>query len=121
MNPKTACNFLIDQGMALITQRNPDAFLCLLAKGESPYPGQMTSILLALKTVRDALGDAKQIDRPLADALHRLAMESHKHYEAGRRNGVQWSPLLAEDLQRLEDAVCGIFSGEGQGSFESNK
>ncbi|MGB3240371.1 MAG: hypothetical protein WBB29_18910 [Geitlerinemataceae cyanobacterium] len=115
MDPKTAANFLVDQGTALITQRNPDAFLSLLSQGEPPYPGQMTSILLALKTAYDAHRDAKQIDRFLAHALHLLAMESHQLYEAGRRNGVQWPPLLAEDLQRLELAVQSIFSGEWQG------
>jgi hypothetical protein len=115
MDPKTASNFLIDQGTALITQRNPDAFLSLLAKGEPPYPGQMTSILLALKTVYDAHREVGQIDRPLVHALHLLAMESHQLYETGRRNGVQWPPLLADDLQRLERAVQSIFSGEWLG------
>jgi hypothetical protein len=115
MDPKTACNFLIDQGMALMTQRNPDAFLLLLSRGEPPYPGQMTSILLALKTAYDAHQELDQIDRPLVHALHLLAMESHKYYEVGHRNGVQWPPLLADDLQRLELAVQSIFSGEWQG------
>ncbi len=90
MDPKTAANFLVDQGTALVTQRNPDAFLSLLSRGEPPYPGQMTSILLALKTVYDAHREVTQIDRLLAHALHLLAMESHQLYEAGRRNGVQW-------------------------------
>lgn len=115
MDPKTAAKFLIDQGTALIAQRNKDAFLCLLSRGETPYPGQMTSILLALKTVYEAHRQLSQIDRPLAHALHLLAIESHQLYEAGRRNGVQWSPLLADDLQRLERAVQSIFSGEWQG------
>lgn len=98
-----------------MTQRNPDAFLALLSRGEPPYPGQMTSILLALKTAYDAHGQLSQIDRPLARALHLLAMESHQLYETGRRNGVQWPPLLAEDLQRLERGVDSIFSGQWSG------
>jgi hypothetical protein len=112
MDAKTARNFLIDQGTALMTQKNPDAFLMLLKQGKAPHPGQMTSILLALKTAYESTKSASSLDRALVDALHLLAMESREHYEAGRRQGVQWPPLLAEDLSRLALAVQSVFSGE---------
>lgn len=51
MDYKTARNFLIDQRLALETQRNPDAFLMRLKEGSAPIPGQMTNILLALSPV----------------------------------------------------------------------
>ncbi len=115
MDYTTARNFLIDQGTALVTQRNPDALLILLAQGKPPIPGQMTSILLALKVAFDALKEAPSLDRPLASALHVLATESQRLFDAGRRSGVDWPPLLKEDLQRIGLAVRSIFSGVWQG------
>ncbi|MGC9505120.1 Dethiobiotin synthetase [Baaleninema sp.] len=114
MDDKTARNFLIDQGMALETRRNPDAFLMLLEGGNAPIPGQMTSILLALKVLYRAIEGQPQIDRELAYALHLLVLESQRQFERGRNCGVSWPPLLAEDLNRLERAVASIFTGKWQ-------
>jgi hypothetical protein len=112
MNYKTARKFLIDQGTALLSQKNPDAFLMLLRQGKRPIPGQMTSLLLALKNTFDALQESPSLDRELIYALHRLAMDSRRAFEDGRRQGVAWPPLLAEDLERLERAVQSVFCGE---------
>lgn len=112
MDEQTARNFLLDQGMALENPRNPNAFLILLQQGKSPIPGQMTSLLLALKVLYKSIEGNTQIDRPLAYALHRLAIESRQHFENGRRQGVKWSPLLTSDLQRLEQSVGNILRGE---------
>ena len=54
MDYKTARSFLIDQGTALETKKNPDAFLMRLKQGQPPVPGQVTSILLALKILFEA-------------------------------------------------------------------
>ncbi|NMG57391.1 Dethiobiotin synthetase [Geitlerinema sp. P-1104] len=115
MDEQTARNFILDQGMALQERRNPNAFLVLLQQGKSPVPGQMTSLLLALKILYQSLQGKSQIDRPLAYALHRLAQDSRYHFEQGRRNRVAWSPLLISDLERLDQLVSSILSGTWQG------
>ncbi|MCC5896501.1 MAG: Dethiobiotin synthetase [Phormidium sp. BM_Day4_Bin.17] len=115
MDEQTARNFILDQGMALQERRNANAFLILLQQGKSPVPGQMTSLLLALKILYQSLEGASHIDRPLAYALHRLARDSRHHFEEGRRKRVAWSPLLISDLERLDQLVSSILSGQWQG------
>jgi hypothetical protein len=115
MNYQTARTFIIDQGTALITQQNPDAFLVQLQQGKPPIPGQMTSILLALKILFETLQDTPNLDRQLVHAMHLLSYESYRLFEEGRRAGVSWPPLLKEDLQRLELTLRNILSGEWQG------
>ena len=114
MDEQTARNFILDQGMALQEQRNPNAFLVLLQQGKSPVPGQMTSLLLALKILYQSLQGTSTIDRPLAYSLYRLARDSRYYFEEGRRNGVSWSPLLITDLDRLDRLVGSILSGVWQ-------
>lgn len=111
MDYKTARNFLIDQGLALETQRNPDAFLMRLKQGSPPIPGQVTNILLALKVVFDTLQEAPMLDRQLVYALHLLAVESVRQFESGSRSGTVWPPVLKEDVNRIALAVKNIFSG----------
>lgn len=111
MDYKTARNFLIDQGMALETQRNPDAFLLRLKQGQPPIPGQVTSILLALKIIFDGLQEAPMIDRQLVYALYLLSIESLRQFDFGQGRGVVWPPLLKEDINRIAMAVKNIFSG----------
>lgn len=115
MDYKTARNFLLDQGTALLTQRNPDDLLMRLKQGKAPVPGQLTSILLALKITFDALKEEYNLDRQLIYALHLLCFESRQQYEAGVRADVQWPPLLNEDLDRIAIAVRSIFCGTWQG------
>lgn len=111
MDNPTARKFLIDQGTAHLTQRNPDALLLRLDRGEAPIPGQMTSVLLALKVTYKALEGNAMIDRELVQALYRLARDSRRSLQAGHDRGVAWPPLLAEDLDRVEEAVEAILSG----------
>jgi hypothetical protein len=113
MDYETARSFLVDQGLA--AQRSPDAFLMRLKQGEPPVPGQVTSILLALKVVFEALRDVSSLERELVYSLYLLSNESRQQFEAGRRAGVVWPPLLDEDLTRIAIAVKSIFSGVWQG------
>ena len=111
MDYETARQFLLDQGTALETKINPDAFLMRLKQGKSPVPGQATNILLALKICFEALQGDPLLDRELVAALYLLAMESLKLFEAGRQTGVMWPPLLREDIERITISVKNIFSG----------
>ena len=108
MDYETARSFLISQGIS--TEPSQDAFLNRLKQGKPPVPGQVTSILLALKVVFEALRAAPSIDRELVYALHILASESRQQYEAKRQRGVEWPPLLDEDLMRIAAAVKSIFA-----------
>lgn len=109
MDYETARHFLVSQGK--LTELGSDTFLGRLRQGRPPVPGQITSILLALKVVFEALREVSAIERELVYALHVLASESRHFYELGRRQGVAWPPLLDEDLTRIAIAVRSIFSG----------
>ncbi len=112
MDYKTARSFLIVQGTA--SEKNAEAFLVRLRQGKAPVPGQVTNILLALKMVFEALQTASTLDRELVYSLYVLSFESRQHYEAGRQAGVNWPPLLDEDLKRISRAVKSIFAGVWQ-------
>ncbi len=110
MDYETARSFLINQ--ARLSNANRDAFLLRLKQGKPPIPGQVTSILLALKVVFEALRAAPSIDRELIYSLHILALESRQQYELQRKLGVVWPPLLDEDITRIATAVKNIFADE---------
>jgi len=114
MDFNTARQFLIDQGTAVETEINPDAFLMRLQQGKPPIPGHVTNILLALKITFEALQEDPLLDRELVLSLYLLAIESLNYYEAGRRKGISWPPLLKEDIDRISIAVKNIFAGEWQ-------
>ncbi|MHC5939159.1 Dethiobiotin synthetase [Nostoc sp.] len=109
MNYETARKLLIDQ--TIIAEENPDALLTRMKQGKPPVPGQITSILLALKVVFEALKDAKSLDRELALALYQLSIKAQQLFAAGRKAGVDWPPVLKEDLLRISLASESIFSG----------
>ena len=113
MDFHTARSLLISQGMA--SEQNSDALLTHLKQGKSPIPGQVTAILLALKIVFEELRDTVALERELAAALHVLAIESRASFEAGKQAGVEWAPLLDEDLTRIAAAVKSTFTGLWQG------
>jgi hypothetical protein len=115
MNYKTARNFLLTQGTALQTQQNPNDLLMMLKLGKPPVPGQMTSILVALKIVFDVVQQEANLDRELTLALHLLCYESYRLYVEGRFAGVEWPPLLDQDIDRIAYAVRSIFAGTKQG------
>ncbi|NES97476.1 MAG: Dethiobiotin synthetase [Desertifilum sp. SIO1I2] len=110
MDYETARRFLITQ--ASHTSQNPDAFLVRLQHNEAPIPGQVTSILLALKIVFDALQQTDRLDRELAYAIYLLATESPQLYALGQKRGVFWPPLLDRDIAQIAVAVKSIFAGE---------
>ena len=114
MNYDSAYNFLIAQGTALQEPQKQDDFLQRLQQGKPPIPGQVTSILLALRIVFEGLQSTANLDRKLVWALHLLAVDSQKLFDAGRQRGIDWPPLLKEDLQRIAIAVKSIFSGVWQ-------
>ncbi len=111
MNYEIARKLLIDQTSSL---DNPDTLLSRLQQGKPPVPGQVTSTLLALKVVFEALKTAPNLDRELAFALYQLAVKAQRFFAAGRKAGVDWPPLLNEDLVRISLGAESIFSGTWQ-------
>ncbi|MEO0456287.1 MAG: Dethiobiotin synthetase [Cyanobacteria bacterium P01_A01_bin.114] len=109
MDFKTACTLVSKQ--TTTDGSEPESFLARLQQFESPIPGHATSLLLALKVIADGLKDSTTLERSLAHGLYKLAYESRWTYEAGRRNNVEWPPLLDEDIERIAIAVAQIFSG----------
>lgn len=112
MNYETARKLLLGQTVA--TEDNPDALLMRMKQGKPPVPGQITSILLALKVVFEALKESSSLDKELAFALYQLSVKAQQLFIAGRRAGIDWPPLLKEDLLRIALAVESIFSGVWQ-------
>ena len=104
---------MVNQG--LTAEQNPDALLMRLKHGQPPIPGQVTSILLALKIVFEALREADRFERELACSLYLLASDSRQQFVSGQQAGVDWPPLLDEDLTRITIAVRSIFTGTWQG------
>jgi hypothetical protein len=106
---ETACRLLINQSDA--TQLSEDTFLARLRQGKPPVPGQVTSILLALKVVLEELKGRTSFERPLANALFLLAYDGRRLFDVGLRRSLECPPLLNEDLERIAIAVKTIFSG----------
>jgi hypothetical protein len=115
MNYETARKILIDQTIA--TDENPEALLLRMQQGKPPIPGQITSILLALKVMFEGLKEATTLDRELVYALYLLTLKAQQLFAVGRKNGVDWPPLFKEDLLRIASACESIFSGVWQGSI----
>jgi hypothetical protein len=112
MDYKTARQFLIEQGTALETRNHSDAFLVHLEQGQPPKPGQVTAILLALKITFEELKNKPTLQRELLLPLYLLAIESHQKFDLGASRGVQWPPLLREDLGRIATGVKSILAGQ---------
>jgi hypothetical protein len=113
MDFQTACQVLSHQ--TLPAQETNDTFLGRLRAGQPPVPGQVTSLLLALKVIHDSLKEASSLDRDLAQSLFLVAYESRNLFEAGRAAKVAWPPLLDEDLERIAIAAYQIFASEPAG------
>ncbi|NEQ54845.1 MAG: Dethiobiotin synthetase [Leptolyngbya sp. SIO3F4] len=108
MDVKTARQVVIDQADVTTV----DSFLSRLQQHQPPVPGQVTSLLLALKAIMENLKTAEHIDRPLAAALHQLAYDSRQFYAQGQQAKVEWPPLLNADIERIAIAISQIFKGE---------
>lgn len=108
MDIKTARHVVMTQADLTVS----DSFLTRLQQHQPPVPGQVTSLLLALKTITTDLDTAQQLERNLVYALHQLAYESRQFYEQGKRARIEWPPLLSADIERIAIAVAHIFKGE---------
>jgi hypothetical protein len=108
MNYEIARKLLVDQ--TIKTEEYPDALLMRMQKGKPPVPGQITSILLALKVVFEGLKEDTSLERDLAYALYQLSVKTQHLFAAGRKAGIDWPPLLKEDLVRIAQAAESIFS-----------
>lgn len=112
MDFDTAYQFLLRQ--TLTTGEDvPDAFIACLRQGKPPIPGQVTSLLLALKVIYTSLRDVPALDRPLVQALFTLTYEGRQCYGQGLRQGTDWPPLLDDDLTRLAQAAQAIIADQG--------
>lgn len=107
MDYEAARRLVIEQS----TETIPDTLLSRLQQGQPPVPGQVTTLLLALKVVFDSLRGAKNLDRDLAFALFSLSYEARKRFDARLRRSKECPPLLNEDLERIATAVKNIFFG----------
>jgi hypothetical protein len=108
MDYKTAQNLIIHQ--VDLSDPNGNGFLCRLKQGKPPIPGNVTNILLALKILFDGLQGRTELERELVYCLHLLSFDSRQYFEDGRRKGVNWPPLLHEDLNRIARGARNIFA-----------
>lgn len=108
MDLKSAHQELLTQ--TLPQNETPDTFLGRLRRGTPPVPGQVTSLLLALRVLQDGLQQAPDLNRELAHALFLVAYESRNLFESGRVAGAAWPPLLDDDLERIAIAAYKIFT-----------
>ena len=112
MDYATAYHLVIEQVKPYVeTDLNPkERLIDRLRQGKPPIPGQVTSILLALKVIYEGLRGVSNLERELVLGLYRLAYESQYWYDQGEKNGTEWPPLLDTDLRRMAKAVSHIFS-----------
>jgi hypothetical protein len=110
MDFETAQRFLIAQTIEPKSEQTP--FIECLRRGTAPVPGQVTSILLALKTLSQALQGEPKLEKSMAHVLFVLTYESRRLYDQGLSANVDWPPLLNEDLQRIADAVRSILADQ---------
>ncbi|MEM6836455.1 MAG: Dethiobiotin synthetase [Cyanobacteria bacterium P01_C01_bin.120] len=108
MDFDTAQKFVLAQ--TLTPAPGQTAFIDCLRQGQAPIPGQVTSLLLALKTLSKSLQNEPTIERSLGYALFLLSYESRQLYRQGQLKQVEWPPLLDEDLLRIADAVRQIWA-----------
>ncbi|MEM6518834.1 MAG: Dethiobiotin synthetase [Cyanobacteria bacterium P01_D01_bin.71] len=110
MDFDTARKFVLSQTLA--PAPGQISFIDCLRQGQAPIPGQVTSLLLALKTLSQSLQNEPAIERSLGHALFLLTYESRQLYRQGQLKQVEWPPLLDEDLTRIADAVRLIWASD---------
>ncbi|MEM6714368.1 MAG: Dethiobiotin synthetase [Cyanobacteria bacterium P01_D01_bin.6] len=108
MDFDTARRFVLAQ--TLSPPPGQTAFIDCLRQGEAPIPGQVTSLLLALKTLSQSLKNEPTVERSLGHALFVLTYESRLLYLRGQAQNVDWPPLLDEDLNQMAAAVKQIWA-----------
>ncbi|MEM8602257.1 MAG: Dethiobiotin synthetase [Cyanobacteria bacterium P01_H01_bin.121] len=107
MDYPTAYRLILQQGLA--TAADSEALINRLQQQLPPIPGQITSILLALKVIQEGVQQNPTLERELVAALHCLTQDSLKWFEEGRRQQFEWPPLLEADLQRIAMMIRVIF------------
>ncbi|MBD0269974.1 Dethiobiotin synthetase [Pseudanabaena sp. FACHB-2040] len=110
MDFQTARQFLFHQTIQP-QEGQEESFYSRLRQGQPPIPGQVTSLLLALKVVYEGLQNVPALDKDLVQALFILSYESRQLFEAGQKAGVIWPPLLDDDLKRIAAAARSIIKG----------
>lgn len=110
MDFDTARQFVLRQTLDA-SNATADTFIDCLRQGKPPVPGQVTSMLLALKVLFEGLKDEPTLDRPLVQALFTLAQESRQLFDQGQKAGIPWPPLLDDDLTRITKAAQSIVFG----------
>ncbi|MGB3311232.1 MAG: Dethiobiotin synthetase [Nodosilinea sp.] len=113
MDFETAHTFVVRQTLGT-SDDLPNTFIACLRQGKPPIPGQVTSLLLALKVLFEGLKNEPTLDRPLTQALFILSYESRQLYVQGQKAGVSWPPMLNEDLGRIGKTAKSIVFGEWQ-------
>lgn len=113
MDFETARQFVLRQTLDL-EEEVPDRFMVRLRQGNPPVPGQVTSLLLALKVLFEGLKSEPSLEKPLVQALFALAYESRQLYQAGEKASVNWPPMLDDDLTRIAKSVQSIVTGTWQ-------
>ncbi|MGB3790026.1 MAG: Dethiobiotin synthetase [Phormidesmis sp.] len=108
MDFQTACQELIRQ--TLPQYETNDTFLGRLRRGYPPVPGQVTTLLIALRVIHSGLQSAEQLDRLLAQSLFLVAYEGRNLFESARAAGADLPLLLDEDLERIAIAAYKIFA-----------
>lgn len=111
MDFDTAHQFLLQQTLSPAANQR-DTFIACLRQGKPPVPGQVTSLLLALKVIYEALKDEPVLDRTLLKGLLVLIDDSGQLYRQGSTEGVIWPPLLEDDLTRLRQFARAIVIGQ---------
>ncbi|MFM7471942.1 MAG: Dethiobiotin synthetase [Nodosilinea sp. LVE1205-7] len=113
MDFETARQFVLGQTSPDSDQR-PDTFIACLRQGRPPVPGQVTSLLLALKVIFEGLKQEPSLERSLVQSLLVLIKDGPDLFQAGSYQGVSWPPLLEDDLGRLSRAAVSIIKAEWQ-------
>lgn len=111
MDFETSRQVILRQGIAA-DAADEDRFIHRLRAGKPPIPGQVTSLLLALKVVFEGLQKEPALDRDLVHALFNLAYESQRYFDAAQTSGVVWPPMLADDLKRIAAGVRAIATNQ---------
>jgi hypothetical protein len=93
-------------------QANTDTLIYRLRQGKPPIPGQITTLLLALKVLYEGLRGVTTLERSLVSNLYALGIYPQQAYNQGQRQGIDWPPLLESDLRRIAQGVEQILRDE---------
>jgi len=93
-----------------LTDADPGGMLPCLRRGETPTVERVEELAKALVDLDHEMAGARQIDRRLAHALHRLALESQvMHTDAWPNAFDNWT---IDAIRAVQSAVERILSGE---------